>query len=312
MEAPTRGTSHAKIILIGEHSVVYGEPAIALPLPAVTATATLAPAPAGQTIESRYYQGPVEQAPASMAGISKLLAALGAHFHAPQQPWHLTIQSALPAERGMGSSAATAVAIIRAFFQFYQQPLDREGLLKWAAVEEVVTHRSPSGLDAATVAATSPLWYVKGAPGHPLPMNLSATLVVADTGVTGATKEAIATVKEHLAEAPAATKERLHRMGQLTVTAREALATNQLPLLGTAMNDFQTELAALGVSYPALDHLITTARAHGAHGAKLTGGGRGGCMIALVATAMDARHLAGILREAGARQTWIQPLKGGQ
>lgn len=312
MEVPTRGTSHAKIILIGEHSVVYGQAAIALPLPAVTTTATLAPAPAGQSLKSRYYQGPLAAAPAKLAGIVKLVRILSAHFQHPDQPWELTIQSDLPAERGMGSSAATAVAIIRAFFQFYQAPLDRPTLLKWAALEEAVTHRNPSGLDAATVAATHPLWFVKGAPGQPLPMNLNATLVIADTGVTGATKEAIAIVKEQLAADPTTTQDRLDQMGHLTATARTALAAGNLDQLGTAMNDFQTELAALGVSDPALDHLITTARQHGARGAKLTGGGRGGCMIALMPTAMEARHLAAILRTAGAKATWLQPLKGGQ
>lgn len=312
MEVPTRGSSHAKIILIGEHSVVYGEPAIALPLPAVIATATLAPAKAGQVIDSRYYQGLIADAPANMAGIKKLLVMLADHFGQADQPWHLTIKSDLPAERGMGSSAATAVAIIRAFFKFYQVPLDRPTLLKWAAIEEAVTHRSPSGLDAATVSATTPLWFIKGAPGQPLPMDLTATLVIADTGVTGATKEAITTVKDHLAEEPLDTKARLNQMGRLTVAAKSALATGNLDQLGVAMNSFQDELAALGVSDAALDRLITCARSHGARGAKLTGGGRGGCMIALVPTAMEARHLAGVLRHNGAQQTWIQPLKGGQ
>ena len=78
--------------------------------------------------------------------------------------------------------------------------------------------------------------------------------------------------------------------------------------LGIALNSAQNDLKALKVSEPHLEHLIATANRNGALGAKLTGGGRGGCMFALTKTAPGARKLAGILKDNGAQQVWLQPL----
>ena len=303
------GTSHAKIILMGEHSVVYGQPAIALPLPSVQLSVTLSSRQDNQRIiKSRYYHGSLENLPSSMIGIKKLIDTLSARFNDQETGWDLKIESQLPAERGMGSSAASAIAIIRAFFDYYDEPLDRTLLLQLADVEEQITHRSPSGLDAATVSSDKPLFYVKGRIGVPIEMNLDASLVIADTGKKGATKEAILAVKDELKNNSEKAEEHIKHLGELVNQTKGYLAQNDIVKLGDALNFAQTDLAALNVSDPALDHLIHVARDNGALGAKLTGGGRGGCMIALMQTAMGARRLASILKENGAHDIWLQPL----
>lgn len=303
------GTSHAKIILMGEHSVVYGQPAIALPLPSVQLSVTLSSRQDNQRIiKSRYYHGSLENLPSSMIGIKKLIDTLSARFNDQEIGWDLKIESQLPAERGMGSSAASAIAIIRAFFDYYDEPLDRTLLLQLADVEEQITHRSPSGLDAATVSSDKPLFYVKGRIGVPIEMNLDASLVIADTGKKGATKEAILAVKDELKNNNEKAEEHIKHLGELVNQTKDYLAQNDIVKLGDALNFAQTDLAALNVSDPSLDHLIHVARDNGALGAKLTGGGRGGCMIALMQTAMGARRLASILKENGAHDIWLQPL----
>lgn len=303
------GTSHAKIILMGEHSVVYGQPAIALPLPSVQLSVTLSSRQDNQRIiKSRYYHGSLENLPSSMIGIKKLIDTLSARFNDQETGWDLKIESQLPAERGMGSSAASAIAIIRAFFDYYDEPLDRTLLLQLADVEEQITHRSPSGLDAATVSSDKPLFYVKGRIGVPIEMNLDASLVIADTGKKGATKEAILAVKDELKNNNEKAEEHIKHLGELVNQTKDYLAQNDIVKLGDALNFAQTDLAALNVSDPSLDHLIHVARDNGALGAKLTGGGRGGCMIALMQTAMGARRLASILKENGAHNIWLQPL----
>lgn len=303
------GTSHAKIILMGEHSVVYGQPAIALPLPSVQLSVTLSSRQDNQRIiKSRYYHGSLENLPSSMIGIKKLIDTLSARFNDHETGWNLKIESQLPAERGMGSSAASAIAIIRAFFDYYDEPLDRTLLLQLADVEEQITHRSPSGLDAATVSSDKPLFYVKGRIGVPIEMNLDASLVIADTGKKGATKEAILAVKDELKNNSEKAEEHIKHLGELVNQTKGYLAQNDIVKLGDALNFAQTDLAALNVSDPSLDHLIHVARDNGALGAKLTGGGRGGCMIALMQTAMGARRLASILKENGAHDIWLQPL----
>ena len=303
------GTSHAKIILMGEHSVVYGQPAIALPLPSVQLSVTLSSRQDNQRIiKSRYYHGSLENLPSSMIGIKKLIDTLSARFNDHETGWDLKIESQLPAERGMGSSAASAIAIIRAFFDYYDEPLDRTLLLQLADVEEQITHRSPSGLDAATVSSDKPLFYVKGRIGVPIEMNLDASLVIADTGKKGATKEAILAVKGELKNNSEKAEEHIKHLGELVNQTKDYLVQNDIVKLGDALNFAQTDLVALNVSDPSLDHLIHVARDNGALGAKLTGGGRGGCMIALMQTAMGARRLASILKENGAHDIWLQPL----
>ncbi|MCC4485861.1 mevalonate kinase [Limosilactobacillus reuteri] len=303
------GTSHAKIILMGEHSVVYGQPAIALPLPSVQLSVTLSSRQDNQRIiKSRYYHGSLENLPSSMIGIKKLIDTLSARFNDHETGWDLKIESQLPAERGMGSSAASAIAIIRAFFDYYDELLDRTLLLQLADVEEQITHRSPSGLDAATVSSDKPLFYVKGRIGVPIEMNLDASLVIADTGKKGATKEAILAVKDELQNNNEKAEGHIKHLGELVNQTKDYLTQNDIVKLGDALNFAQTDLAALNVSDPSLDHLIHVARDNGALGAKLTGGGRGGCMIALMQTAMGARRLASILKENGAHDIWLQPL----
>lgn len=294
---------------MGEHSVVYGQPAIALPLPSVQLSVTLSSRQDNQRIiKSRYYHGSLENLPSSMIGIKKLIDTLSARFNDQETGWDLKIESQLPAERGMGSSAASAIAIIRAFFDYYDEPLDRTLLLQLADVEEQITHRSPSGLDAATVSSDKPLFYVKGRIGVPIEMNLDASLVIADTGKKGATKEAILAVKDELKNNNEKAEEHIKHLGELVNQTKDYLAQNDIVKLGDALNFAQTDLAALNVSDPSLDHLIHVARDNGALGAKLTGGGRGGCMIALMQTAMGARRLASILKENGAHDIWLQPL----
>ena len=227
-----------------------------------------------------------------------------ASYSRPQQP----ADQRFPAERGMGSSAASAIAIIRAFFDYYDEPLDRTLLLQLADVEEQITHRSPSGLDAATVSSDKPLFYVKGRIGVPIEMNLDASLVIADTGKKGATKEAILAVKDELKNNNEKAEGHIKHLGELVNQTKDYLTQNDIVKLGDALNFAQTDLAALNVSDPSLDHLIHVARDNGALGAKLTGGGRGGCMIALMQTAMGARRLASILKENGAHDIWLQPL----
>lgn len=309
MKSKGFGKSHAKIILIGEHSVVYGQPAIALPLPNVAEKVIISPRTDGhRLIHSSYFDGELNALPDKMRGVAKLIQTLVDRLGGNRDYWDLTIDSDLPAERGMGSSAATAIALVRAFFDYYQQPLDRQLLLQLAAVEEEITHRSPSGLDAATAASPSPLWFVRGKVGTPIPMHLQATMVIADTGIAGATREAVTAVHQLLEESPTKTRAYLNQLGLLTRQAQSALQLNEVEKLGKILLAAHHELQQLQVSDQKLDQLVKAAMVNGALGAKLTGGGRGGCMFALVKTSAQARQLADVLISAGARKAWLQPL----
>lgn len=308
MQAAT-GTSFAKIILIGEHAVVYGQPAIALPVKSIRLTATLRPRQdTAQVVTSAFYNGSLADADAThFAGIATLIRQLLTNFSARQQGFSLTIESALPPERGMGSSAATAVAITRAVYAAFATPLPNDTLLNWANVSEKIIHGNPSGLDAATASANAPQWFVKGSATRPLRFPGQGVLVIADTGIPGQTKVAVGAVAQQMAQAPRKTAATITAIGQAVRQSAVALANDDLPGLGAQLSAAQTALRSLGVSQPLLDRLIKAADGAGALGSKLTGSGQGGCMIALAPELATAARIAAALTQAGAAATWTYP-----
>ncbi|MCH4123403.1 MAG: mevalonate kinase [Levilactobacillus sp.] len=300
------GKSNAKIILIGDHSVVYGQPAIALPLPSVTTRVVMAPTVSGQTISSRYFDGPIAQMGQNLAGVAALIATLLNRFDAQDTPFAMTITSDLPAERGMGSSAAVAVAITRAMYHFFDRPLTRDLLLATAAIAEKITHGNPSGIDAATVSSDVPIWFVPHQETLQIPFTLRGYLVIADSGIKGQTGQAVAAVARRKMAFPQVTTQQIQRLGELSHQARTALAAPDLMHLGQIMTDAQDQLRGLGVSSEELDQLTQVARQNGALGAKLTGGGMGGCLIALCPDLATTHRVQASLLAAGATQTWTE------
>jgi len=306
VEKLASGSSHTKVILLGEHAVVYGQPAIALPLPDLAMTATIEAREAGQVVIAQGYQGPLATMAEVYEGVRQLILRLLRHFDALDAPFTLRIQSNIPQERGMGSSAASAIAIIRAFFAFFDTPLPDEELQRWANVEEAITHGSPSGIDAATTAHDVPVWFVKGSAPEPMSMALHGTLIIADTGVHGQTGLAVSVVREQLANEPIETQAHIDALGAIARDTREDLAHDDIIALGNHMNAAHQHLAALGVSHPQLEALVQAAREAGALGAKLTGGGVGGAMLALAKDDTDAHRIMLALEAAGAQEVWSQ------
>ncbi|AVK60333.1 mevalonate kinase [Lactobacillus sp. CBA3605] len=302
------GTSHAKIILIGEHGVVYGQPAIALPISTIQMQAVIHRRDTAQTVKSRYFNGDFQMMSANLGGIQALIKTLLARFERPNQGFDIHITSDIPSERGMGSSAAAAVAVTRALYAFFEQPLSHQELLRTANIAESYTHGQPSGLDVATASANSPVWFIKDRENFPIPIKLPGYLVIADTGIKSQTKVAVATVKNLLMVEGTTIQSRIEHLGQLTEQTRSALATGNLTALATALNGAQDDLRSLGVSHPALEQLLAVARQNGAVAAKLTGSGQGGCLIAIAPEASIANNLSQKLSAAGATATWVEPL----
>jgi mevalonate kinase len=311
MKKSATGTSHAKVILTGEHAVVYNQPAIALPLPDMSLTVSISERNHGQIVLAPGYQGPLTEMAEMYEGVRQLIVRLLHSFSAPDLAFKLKITSTIPEERGMGSSAATAVAITRAFFNYFEAPLSNAELQKWASIEESITHGSSSGIDAATVAHDVPIWFIKGQEPTTMPMDLSATLIIADTGIHGQTGLAVSVVRQHLMLGEDNAQERIEQLGHISAISRDALANNDIQQLGSAMNDAQTHLSALGVSHPELDKLVMASRNAGALGAKLTGGGVGGAMLALTDTPETTAAVITALETAGAREIWVQSYPQG-
>ena len=285
------GQAHSKIILIGEHAVVYGYPAISLPLLEVEVTCRVVPASTPWRL--------FEEDTLSMAVYASL-----EYLNIKDAYIRCQIDSAIPEKRGMGSSAAISIAAIRAVFDYYQAELPRDVLGILVNRAEMIAHMNPSGLDAKTCLSDQPIRFIKNVGFEELAMDLSAYLVIADTGVYGHTREAIQVVESKGKEALPF----LYALGELTQQAEEAIKARDAVMLGEILTKAHGNLKEIGVSSLEADALVETALQHGALGAKMSGGGLGGCIIALVADYHQAQDLAERLEEKGAVQTWIESL----
>lgn len=285
------GKAHSKIILIGEHAVVYGYPAIALPLSNIEVTCRIVPAESSWQL--------FEADTLSMAVFASL-EYLGVN----EAPIRCQVDSMVPEKRGMGSSAAVSIAAIRAVFDYYERDLDAETLEILVNRAEMIAHMNPSGLDAKTCLSDVPIKYIRNLGFSELEVDLSAYLVIADTGIHGHTREAIQKVEEM----GQAALPLFHELGQLTDQAEKALAEKDLFSLGESMTLAHSYLRQLGVSCPEADHLVQVAMEQGALGAKMSGGGLGGCVIVLAKSLTQAQELANMMKKEGAQHTWIENL----
>jgi mevalonate kinase len=297
-----------KIILFGEHAVVYGQPAIAAPVMELRARATLTPNPRGRAGEVRIL-APAVGLDSTLAALPRgnplgeairgVAAALGVD-HLPACT--LKISSTIPVASGLGSGAAVSVAVIRAVAGFLGQPLSDEQVSALAYEIEKIHHGTPSGIDNSVVTFATPVYFVKGYPIEPFTIAQPFTIVIGDTGIPSPTRESVGDVRRAWLADPARYEAIFAAVGNLVRAARQAIEAGTPETLGPLMDKNQGWLQALDVSSPALDCLVAAAKTTGALGAKLCGGGRGGNMIAL-ATPESADKISQALRQAGARRT---------
>ncbi|MCK8616912.1 mevalonate kinase [Fructobacillus sp. M158] len=301
------GKAHAKAILIGDHAVVYQQPAVAIPLLNLEVTARFQSLEQSQTIILSGKAIELNILGADLEGIRQLIVALLAANQMTEAGFLLEIDSIIPQERGFGASAALATAITRAFYDWQGAALSTETLNHYTTLAENISHGSPSGIDAATVSAVEPVWF-QDQRCSTFETSLDATLVLADTGVRGQTVRAVNIVKEQLKEHYDESWAAITHLGDLAYAVKEALVENDPVTLGQLFTSAHHDLQALQVSHPKLDQLVAAAIQAGALGAKLTGSGIGGAMFALAKNDQEAEQIARSLAKAGARETWIQPL----
>lgn len=298
------GIAHSKLILIGEHAVVHGQPAIAIPFPLVGVESVIEYRPGKIKFDSTFYHGPMDSAPITLEGIVNSIHATLDYLDIPKRDLLIQVKSSIPPGKGLGSSASVAIAIIRSLFSYAEVDYTERELLHFANVAEKFAHGEPSGIDTLTITSESPVWFEKDLPVSYIRPGEDFHFIVADSGRIGDTRSAVESVALLLKKAPRKIQSKIERIGKLTHQAKHALEKAGKNFLGQLLDEAQKELRSLGVSDEGLDRLINFARSEGALGAKLTGGGNGGCIIALAKNELHSRQLAEKLKEFGAHAVW--------
>jgi mevalonate kinase len=307
----TSASACGKAILLGEHAVVYGQPAIAIPLSNLRAFAEVEPGRAGTTIriEARDL-GQVIIYPdigsgdlttlAMQTTVRNVLNSVHCDFIPALK---IVLHSQLPAARGLGSGTAISTALMRALALHLGYRLSPSTVSELVYRTEVIFHGQPSGIDNAVVSHERAVLFQRGQPLDMVQLSHPFKLVIADTGIAAQTRTAVAKVRQ-LWQANQARYETLFsRIGDIVVLGKAALVQGNWIDLGHYMDANQELLSELEVSCPELDRLIMAARKAGALGAKLSGGGMGGCMIAL-AESDQADAINSALTCAGAQNVW--------
>lgn len=301
----TTACAPGKIILLGEHAVVYGRPALALPVRQIRACAHVNPAEIGSPgqIQVRAPSlGPpvwLEELPDDNPLAAICRATLRHLGHPNHPPLLLEIESTIPMASGLGSSAAVSVAVAKGLAAYFEVDVSADELSDLAFQVERLHHGTPSGIDNTVIAHDRPVYFVRDQALEPLAIGGTFHFLIGDTGIAAPTAEAVAEVRSGWQDSRGEFEALFDTIGDLVVAARNALIHGDPAALGSLMSQNHDLLVALGVSCPELDQLAEAACAAGAFGAKMSGGGKGGNMIAAV-SADKADLVDAALRRAGA------------
>ncbi len=354
------GKTCAKVILFGEHSVVYGYPAVALPLRNLCMRATVSNectfnfeldksfelkskttslnshsslnssnlhsslnSSNSLSVETSIETNIDDNIVFSALGFTGLLRNIPPRFSSIRTAIHCALdfagwdgerlyvltESDFPPERGLGSSAASAGAIIRAILDYYGIDANQSQLFSLTQKAERVAHGRLSGLDAVATSSLLPVKYCNGLFDY-MNINMRAWIVLADSGLKGMTRVTVEDLRKKRDENPTFVNSLLQELGDIALSAEDDLLHGSSENVGIKMIRAHRILDKLGISTPLLNDLVDAAYSNGALGAKLTGGGGGGCVIAIADSEDCAYKVSDAFKSAGAKKTWIVDISG--
>jgi len=303
-------TAPGKVILFGEHAVVYGRPAIAIPISDVQAKAVITPDPLSMT-GIVTIDAPDIQVKARLAELPennplrRAVAVTLDEIHIEKPPaLTIRVSSTIPLASGMGSGAAISVAMIRALAMYLGRSLPDARVSDLAFEVEKIYHGTPSGIDNTVIAFGKPVYFEGEQPIQFLKVSYPFKIVIADSGVQSSTAAVVADVRRLWNSDHDRIELLFDGIRSICEQGKLALKAGNLQIVGNLMNRNHALLRELTVSSEKLDYLVDTALNAGAIGAKLSGGGRGGNVIALVGNG-DEDVIAEHLRVAGAIRTIV-------
>ena len=334
----TTSSAPGKIILFGEHAVVYGRPALAVPVMQVHADVEVS----ASTRPGIWIDAPDIDLHAELNTLPSdhPIAAVIHNFlflaRVPHpQPLSqrergaklpdlaIRITSTIPVASGLGSGAAVTVALVRALSSHLGHPMPDEEINAFAFEIEKLHHGTPSGIDNTVVTYARPVYFVKGQPIETFAVGKPFTIVIGDSGLPAPTRESVGDVRKLWEADRAKWEEVFDEVGEVVKQAKQAIEIGKPALpkerrddvseverwknLGELMDRNHALLQKMTVSSPELDGLVSAAREAGALGAKMSGGGRGGNMIAL-SEAEEVESVSEALLQAGAKRVIVSTI----
>ncbi|MFW9919538.1 MAG: mevalonate kinase [Candidatus Thorarchaeota archaeon] len=300
------GAGHGKSILFGEHFVVYGMPSLAAGIDSVTTAKVMRKEWPGWTLDDNrpevpgYKEKKMDEQTESINNVLRFL-----EVDTSEQGIHIELGGDLICASGFGASAASCVSLARALNEEFNLGLDDSKINQAAFEGEKGYHGTPSGIDNTASTYGGLVWYIrdlKGGPPSfkPIKLDESVHFVIASTGITASTTEVVGDVRKKKDADPDWFDTIAKEYEALVNSALDALRSNDLQKVGYLMNRNHELLQELTVSCKELDHLVDVARKNGALGAKMTGTGRGGNMIAIAGDKATRDSIATALESSGA------------
>jgi len=310
------GIGFGKAIVFNEHFVVYGVPSIVSAIGKYTTARVLPIGKPGWTLEDnrnatpRYKEDKLDQQKESINNIIKKTG-----IDLSKQGIHIVLEGNLYAASGIGASAASCVALARALNQQYALNLSDSDINDIAYEGEKGYHGTPSGVDNTASTFGGLIWFQKGQENviERIEISNPIEVVIGNTGKVADTSAAVAGVRKRKEENPAKYQEIFDRAENITYLAKDALQNNDVKEVGKLMNENHKLLQQIEVSSRELNFLVEVARANGAFGAKLTGGGLGGNILALTPGRQLQEQVANAIEKEGFQvvKTVIGASRGG-
>ncbi|UJR83865.1 mevalonate kinase [Sandaracinus amylolyticus] len=302
------GEAHGKVILLGEHSVVYGRPALAAGLPRGASARAM-----DAEGESSLHVTPwdVTVTPRDERSLGKAFGVL-LEAACVERPVRIEARVDLPGGSGLGSSAALGVAVLRAIDALRGVERDDASALEVSLAWERVFHGNPSGVDNAMSIAGGLAWYVRGRAIERVRARRAIPLVIGDSGEACSTKITVGEVARQHEKSPERMEKQFDAIAAIVRNGRLAAEQGDLKALGQLFDMNQSLLAGMLISTATLEEMIGVARAAGAYGAKLTGGGGGGCMIAVTEDRAGAEKVRAAIEEQCGKRAFVALVGGDQ
>jgi mevalonate kinase len=298
-----KGSGFGKVILFGEHFVVHGVPGI---VSAIDSTTDAEVTKTGKSLvirdERKAAKGYAEEKRLQqIESIERMLKTMGLD---PKLPLNIWVGGSLPGFSGLGASAASSVAIARAIAEELSLKLTNERVNQIAYEAEKAYAGNPSGIDNTAATFGGLMWFKKNLTGgantiERISIKKPVEIVIGSTGKVANTKAMVEGVAERKQKNPQEYDSLFKQAEALSYAGRKALEAYDLKKVGALMNENHRLLQAIEVSSRELDLLVDIARKHGAFGAKLTGGGGGGCMTALTPTRELQEKVAAAIEKEG-------------